>query len=208
MGVSFEVPCVQVVSAADYASWLSCCVVLEKDRRGPKVLRCDNGDYLKVFRIKRAVTLSRVLNPARRFCRSAARLMQRGVPTVTPLAVYRIPHLNRWAVRYAPLAGTTLRELLARGELEPAVLEGVARFIAQLHRQGVYFRSLHPGNIVLTPQATFGLIDVLDCHFNAFGRPLSRAQRRRNFSHFFRYEDSRCLQPLLQTAYAAAEQDP
>lgn len=206
--MGMTVPRVQTVSADEYAGWLLQYRVLEKDRRGPKVLRCDNGDYLKVFRIKRAVTLSRVLDPARRFCRSALRIAQRGIPTVTPVTVYRIPHLNRWAVRYAPLAGDTLRDLLSRGPLQPAVLTGVGRFIAGLHRQGVYFRSLHPGNIVLTPAGEFGLIDVLDCHFNAFGRPLSRAQCQRNFAHFFRYEDGQRIRESLLAAYAAATAEP
>lgn len=194
----------QFIDADAYQRWLDEHTVVEKDRRGPKVLRCANGDYIKLFRIKRTITSARLLNPARQFCAKALRIAALGIPTLTPLALYRIPHVDRWAVRYTPLEGDTLRGLVKAFVLpEPAITQ-LGEFIAQLHDKGIYFRSLHPGNVVLTPDGKLGLIDVLDCKFTWFGRPLSASQRERNFNHFFRYEDARLLREPLMVAYRKA----
>lgn len=194
----------QTLDAVGWQQWLDTCVLVEQDAFGPKVLRCTNGDYCKIFRIKRRVSLARLRNPAVRFCRHAEKLRALGVDTLTPLALYRIPHLDRWAVRYAPLAGVTVRSLLQQGRFSEQQIAQLGAYIAQLHRQGIYFRSLHPGNVVLRPEGGFGLIDVLDCRFRAFGRPLTGAQRERNFRHFFRYADGQLIEPGVRAAYAQA----
>lgn len=191
----------QTLTRADYEQWLAEHTLVEKDRRGPKVLRCANGDYIKIFRIKHRISSARLFNPARRFCHNAARIAALGIPVLRPKALYRIPHVNRWAVRYTPLEGDTVRGLIRHYALpEPAIVR-LGEFIAGLHDKGIYFRSLHPGNIVLTPDGKLGLIDVLDCRFSWFGRPLSASQRQRNFSHFFRYEDAKLLREPLLAAY-------
>src|SRR5690554_7055274 len=46
---------------------------------------------------------------------------------------------------------------------------------------GVYFRSFHLGNVVLTPENELGLIDISD--MKIFRRPLSQWQRKRNYEH-------------------------
>lgn len=192
------------IDAQDWEQWLVAHTLVEKDRHGPKVLRCADGDYIKVFRIKHRISSARVFNPARRFCRNATRIAALGIPTLTPNAVYRIPHIGRWAVCYTPLAGDTVRDLIQRDALPEAVIAQLGAFIAQLHHKGVYFRSLHPGNVVLTPEGGLGLIDVLDCRFSWFGRPLSASRRQRNFGHFFRYEDAKPLREPLMLAYQSA----
>jgi tRNA A-37 threonylcarbamoyl transferase component Bud32 len=158
------------------------CDVVEQDIFGAKVLRCDNGDYIKVFRIKHRISLSRIANPAKSFCNNAGKLQSLGIDTLLPVALFNIPHRPRWAVRYKPLVGETVRTLLERSLTDPSALPGsriaaLGDYIAQLHEKGIYFRSLHPGNVVLQPDGTFGLIDVLDCRFRWFGRPLNRWQR-------------------------------
>lgn len=194
----------QTVDAAGWQAWLATHRVVEQDRHGPKVLQCANGDYIKVFRIKHAISLARLRNPARRFCANAQRLRALGFATLTPLALYRIPHLDRWAVRYAPLAGETLRGLMQQFSLPESAIPALGRYIAQLHARGVYFRSLHLGNVVLQPDGRLGLIDVLDCRFRWFGWPLTAAQRERNFQHLFRYADGKLIEPGVREAYRHA----
>lgn len=196
----------QTLDPQEWQQWLADCELVEQDASGPKVLHCTNGDYIKIFRIKHAISLSRCRNPALRFCRNAEKLRALGIDTLTPLARYHIPHVDRWAVRYAPLAGETLRGLLKQAPLPDSVVAGLGRYIAQLHDKGIYFRSLHPGNVVLQPDSSLGLIDVLDCRFRWFGRPLTAAQRERNFHHFFRYEDGKLIEEGVRTAYAKAWQ--
>ena len=64
-------------------------------------------------------------------------------------------------------------------------LPGLAAFMRRLHGAGIYFRSLHLGNVVLTPAGEYGLIDFLD--MKTYSKPLSAWQVSRNFRHLERY---------------------
>lgn len=175
--------------------------IIEQGEHGVKVVRCNNGDFIKVFRIKRRFTLAQIFNPAREFCKKVEGLRQRGIDTLEPTDLYRFTHVPRWAVRYRPLQGETVRGLIQAEQLTPRLIAELGQFIAHLHNKGIYFRSLHPGNVVLQPNGQFGLIDVLDCHFRFFHRPLNQWQRERNFQHFLRYEDGGKIERDLRVAY-------
>lgn len=157
--------------------------VLERDLHGDKVLRLANGDYLKLFRRKRLISSAAWYPYAQRFADNAVALHQRGIPCPGVVAVYRIPAIKRDAVLYRPLAGRTLREIIA-GEESPDLRPRLDDFIARLHASGIYFRSLHLGNIVLTPTGELGLIDIADMRVGS--RPLRVHQRRRNLQHLQR----------------------
>jgi len=111
-------------------------------------------------------------------------------------------------VIYEPMPGDTLRALLARGQADESLMYRVGVFLARLHRQGVYFRSVHPGNIVIDGPR-IGLIDVLDMKVRPWS--MSRWARRRNWPHFLRcVEDRPYLTPeligaVLQGYYDAAD---
>lgn len=158
--------------------------VLERDLHGDKVLRLANGDYLKLFRRKRLISSAAWYPYAQRFADNAAALRQRGIPCPEVVAVFRIPTIKRDAVLYHPLAGRTLREIIAAGEESPDLRVRLDDFIARLHASGIYFRSLHLGNIVLTPTGEFGLIDIADMRVGS--HPLRVRQRRRNLQHLQR----------------------
>jgi hypothetical protein len=89
-------------------------------------------------------------------------------------------------VIYPLLAGETLRQLLARGRVCTLLLGALPRFIAELHGEGIYFRSLHFGNIVVLDVGSLALIDVADMRFQR--GPLNLWKRARNFRHLLRYE--------------------
>lgn len=161
--------------------------VIEADSHGEKVLRLADGNYIKLFRRKRLISSALLWPYAQRFANNARRLEQLGVPCPKTIAVYRMAALHRDLVHYKPLPGLTLRQLRdGQGEAPADLLEQLALFIAQLHRSGVYFRSLHLGNVVLTPQGSLGLIDIADLNFQRW--PLWRSQRLRNFRHMLRDE--------------------
>lgn len=163
--------------------------VLEADRFGDKVLHLRNGNFLKLFRRKRLLTSAALYPYAQRFADNARALQQRGVPCPQVLAVYRIKSIERDTVYYAPLPGLTLRQLLGKPELAAALRAQLGEFVAQLHASGLYFRSLHLGNIVLTPDNALGLIDIAD--LKCQGHALSTAKRLRNFQHMLRYSQDR-----------------
>lgn len=159
--------------------------VIERDAHGVKVAILPDGNFLKLFRVKNTLSLAWLRPYSLRFCRNAARLQRLGYATVTVREHLRIRGSRLSGVIYAPLAGATLRELIHSGAVDEALCRRIGAFIARLHGDGVYFRSLHSGNIVLTPGGEPGLIDIADMRFHR--RALSDGLRRRNWRHLFRY---------------------
>lgn len=184
----------RIVSADEHSEWLNHGRVLEKDSRGPKVLWLKDGSILKIFHSRRRPWVNWLSPPAQRFARHA-RLLE-----TLDIAVPRIEEvfwLDRRAglsgCRYQPLPGTSLEHLLKQDPSTiQTLLPELAAFIEHLHETGVYFRSLHLGNILHLPQGGFGLIDFLDLKKQR--HPLSQRARQRNFRHFQRYLERRRLQ--------------
>lgn len=180
------------MQAMDHTTYLALregAQVLEADGSGDKVLRLHDGRMLKLFRRKRLISSALLFPYARRFARNASVLRELGIPCPEVIATYRIPSIQRDAVYYAPLPGDTLRQLLDDRQQAQALRAQLGRFVAQLHEAGVYFRSLHLGNVVLTPERELGLIDIADLQRQR--RALRDSQRERNFHHMLRYPQDR-----------------
>lgn len=163
--------------------------VLEADGSGDKVLKLADGRMLKLFRRKRLLSSALFYPYAQRFANNTRALEQRGILCPTVIAVYRIPSIQRDGVYYSPLEGTTVRHLQTSAEEADALRTQLGAFIARLHEKGVYFRSLHFGNVVLTPENHLGLIDIADLRCQK--RTLSDSKRLRNFAHLLRYKEDR-----------------
>jgi len=178
----------QELSNQQFQSWREGAKVLEQDRYGEKVLILADGTFLKLFRRKSWFSKTLFFPPAKRFADNAEQLEQLGIPCPKVLNLYKMQDPYRSVVHYAPLAGETLRKLLNEDHSieQIELFAQLATFITELHELGVYFRSLHLGNIVLTPAGELGLIDISD--MRCLGRPLSTGMRNRNFRHLLRYE--------------------
>ncbi|WP_374439336.1 phosphotransferase [Pseudomonas panipatensis] len=179
----------QVLDHSAYESLRAGATVLEADKHGDKVLRLADGNFLKLFRRKRLISSAALYPYAQRFADNAAILSRLGIPCPDIIGVYRIGSIERDAVHYRPLPGQTLRQLIAADSTASELPARLGKLIAELHEQGVYFRSLHLGNVVETPEGVLGLIDLAD--MRKMRRALSRRQRKRNFAHMLRYEDDR-----------------
>ena len=163
--------------------------MLEADSYGEKVLALANGNMLKLFRRKRLITSAAWRPYAQRFADNCQGLSKLGIPCPEVLSVYRIPSIERDAVLYIPLAGKTIRQLITSGmsEQEESLLKhAIQGFISILQDKGVFFRSLHLGNIVKTPAGSLGLIDVADMKLKKGA--LGKFQRNRNAKHLARYQ--------------------
>lgn len=192
----------QPLSRKHYDIWRADAQVLEQDQHGEKVLRLADATFLKLFRRKSWFSKSTFYPPAKRFADNAAELRRLGIPCPRVIQLYRMTDPYRSVVHYEPLVGQTLRQLLINDisldQLE--LFARLAEFITQLHDLGIYFRSLHMGNIILTPNGTFGLIDISD--MRCLGRPLSRRMRDRNYQHLLRYEsDWSMVNPNIGTLF-------
>ncbi|MDP9938461.1 lipopolysaccharide kinase InaA family protein [Ectopseudomonas alcaliphila] len=175
----------QHLSIERYQNWRQGAQLLEADSHGDKVLRLSDGTFLKLFRLKRLFSSALFRPYAQRFADNATRLQGLGVPCPSVIGLYRMTTPRRDLVHYAPLPGITLRELRDHPVQQPGDLpERLGRFIAELHQQGIYFRSLHLGNIVLTPSTALGLIDIADLKLQNY--PLRINQRKRNLKHLTR----------------------
>nr|WP_286944618.1 lipopolysaccharide kinase InaA family protein [Pseudomonas sp. UBA6718] len=175
--------------------------VIEEDGYGIKVARLADGDFLKLYRRKRLMSSALWSAPAQRFADNAGRLQQLGLIAPVIVDTLLIPQLKLNGVRYQPLPGQTLRDhwrALGLQERDGEV-ERFGAFLGQLHQLGVYFRSLHLGNVLCLPDQTLGLIDLSDMTIS--GKPLGRWKRKRNLQHMLRYkEDSAWLTQEHRTA--------
>ncbi|WP_342653829.1 lipopolysaccharide kinase InaA family protein [Pseudomonas sp. F3-2] len=174
---------------SDYLALRENATVLEADGSGDKVLLLANGDILKLFRRKRLLSSALLFPYAKRFADNIAALEQRQIRCPHMVDTYRIGSIKRDAVRYEPLAGITLRQAIKQNNEGDALRAKLGAFIARLHDQGVYFRSLHLGNVILTPDNALGLIDISDMRCQ--NPSLSRSKRLRNFQHLLRYKEDR-----------------
>ncbi|MBM3350979.1 MAG: hypothetical protein FJY53_04225 [Betaproteobacteria bacterium] len=166
--------------------------VLEQDERGYKVVRLKTGDMLKIFRVRRKVSGARIYSHARRFFRNSERLHTLGISTVECKRLFYFADSSDTAVLYSPLVGHTVRKLLDENSLNLDMAHALGEYIAGLHQLGIHFRSLHLGNIVVTPDGRYGLIDISD--MSIYPWPLFCNTRVRNFRHLCRYpEDIRLL---------------
>jgi hypothetical protein len=177
----------RIVPANELQQWLEQGAVLEQDGRGPKVLRQPDGRLLKIFRPRRRLWFARLRPAAQRFASNAERLS--GCQIATP-EISECLWLDRdqaiSACLYSPLPGRSLDQLYRQQRQEfDALLPALAEFIHGLHRRGIYFRSLHLGNILQLPEGGFGLIDFLDLRFKR--GPLSSRLARRNLEHLRGY---------------------
>lgn len=175
----------QLLNHEDYLALRHQGKVIEQDGFGDKVIILQDGTFLKLFRRKRLITSAAIWPYAQRFANNAKKLEELGIPCPKIIQVYRIPSIERDAVHYHPLPGKTLRDLY-RGEMEypDDLRERFLEFVEHVQDLGVYFRSFHLGNVVLTPENELGLIDISD--MKIFRRPLSKWQRKRNEEHMTR----------------------
>lgn len=197
----------RIVTAKEFQDWLSHGEVLEKDSHGAKVIRLTDGKLLKIFRSRRLPLLARLRPDAARFEDRANRLQAIGIQTPRIDQVCWIDRSQLVsACLYEPLAGQPLDHIFrdSRDQFD-VLLPQLAAYIYLLHQRGIYFRSLHLGNILRTPDGGFGLIDFLDIRFK--DKPLGRMLIRRNFQHLHNYLLRRQVKDFpwkeLMTAYEA-----
>ncbi|MGO1268245.1 MAG: lipopolysaccharide kinase InaA family protein, partial [Pseudomonas bubulae] len=201
------------LSDAAFNTLASHAQVIEEDGLGPKVLRLQNGNFLKLFRARRCYT-SGSFNPySERFAVNSERLQAMGIPAPKILDLFQLRN-GSTAVLYQPLPGQTLRQVMqsmGSPAMRQALVERFGKFLAILHDKGVYFRSLHLGNVLLMDDGEFALIDIADMHL--YPSALRIALRQRNLRHMQRYpEDRRWLfeeqLPELLQGYATLAPAP
>lgn len=175
----------QLMTQADLLQLQARGKTLEQDKHGIKVTILPNGNMLKVFRLHGWFSSSLIYSNARSFCRNALRLKELGILTVDIISLHHLERRNFTAVIYTPLAGETVRHLLGTALANKDMFEKLGIFIASLHNKGVYFRSMHLGNVVYY-QGDLGLIDIADMRIYPW--QLFFSTRKRNFNRMMKYK--------------------
>lgn len=180
----------EVITTEQYDELFQGSFVLQEDGFGAKVLRLTDGQMVKIFRRKRLLSSALFRPYARRFQKNSLRLTERGIRTVKVTRLCHCPSQTRHLVFYQPVPGITLRDFLAAKPENYYILEHFAEFLAELHAKGIYFRSIHFGNVIVLPGSVgFALIDIADLTFRC--APLDFKLQLRNFQHFLRYGEDR-----------------
>lgn len=162
-------------------------VVLEQDKHGVKVLQTPEGRIVKFFRQKRLFSSALFKSYASRFVDNARSLNRLGVITVEVEDVLYCKAIKRALVFYKPIPGQTLRDVLQDQARFDNVMEKFIVFLAELHDKGVFFRSIHLSNVIVSDCSdALGLIDIVDMKINR--KSLSHEVRIRNFRHLARYK--------------------
>jgi hypothetical protein len=174
---------------SSYESLVCGAAPLARDPFGDKVFDLHDGRILKLFRRKRLLSSNTIFPYAARFAWAARKLTLRKIATVEVLEVFSIPSIQRQAALYRRVEGQPLRSALQRTDEPSALVRRLAEYFALLHTRGIYFRSLHFANLLVTPGQQFALIDVQETRFSVGSlRPRLRA---RNFRHLTPYEVDR-----------------
>ncbi len=176
------------ISQEEFQTLINSGKVLEQDSFGIKVVETADDQIIKTFRLKRLFSSALLYPYALRFKHNSEKLLKKGFQTVTVSRITYCRAEKRHLLIYPKLAGETLRDTFAA---EPENIQKrltvLARLMAKLHQEGVLFRSLHLGNVLLLPDETVALIDLSD--MKIYSSPLSLKQRIRNFNHLLRYRE-------------------
>ncbi len=148
----------------------------------PKVLEKDGTTIIKLFYPKRKLLSSNKIKPhAIRFCKNISTLRKYGYVVPRVLNTQYCRELKTYVVYYSKIEGDDIRALVTKGRTH--LVEEVAKFLAELHNRGIFFRAIHLENLLYTADNKFALIDITDVHFSR--RPLSLWVRYRNLKHLF-----------------------
>ena len=177
------------ISRKDYEELIDSAKVLEKDAHGDKVLLLPDSRICKLFRCKRTISSAKYYPYVMRFKDNAEKLPKLGITTVEVEDVFKVKHLDRDIVVYKLLEGETLRSVFEKTEDRKGLVEKLIKYISELHSKGVYFRSLHFGNVLVLPDGSLGLIDISDMKISS--KALGVLKRIRNFRAVFRYEEDK-----------------
>lgn len=181
----------QTINKDEYEVLIANATVIERDGHGLKVLETNDGKMIKIFRRKRLFSSATFKPYAVRFVNNAKKLHQLGIPTINIEKLLSCPEIKRQIVIYKKLPGELLRDAFSNHKNPENLFTLFGEFVARLHHNGVYFRSIHFNNVLLLGDGTLGLIDISDMQIKR--KNLSLKLCLRNFPHMLRYQQDKDL---------------
>ena len=145
-----------------------------------------NKQIIKLF-FTRGTISSGFINPySERLIKNSLKLKKLGVHSIK-VTHHLIFEFNKRmsGVIYNKLDGKTIREICKERDLTVAEIKYLAKFTSTLHNEGIYFKAMHLGNLVLNKKIY--LIDIAKINFYPW--PLWFNTRIRAFKRIFKYKD-------------------
>ena len=147
----------------------------------PAVILHPDDTVSKIWARKKNFLSSATIWPySTRFINNAEKLARRGVSVPKILDHAKLENSPVRIVTYQSLPGTSIRDLLLNSP-QSVDIPALCRYYLELHDKGIYYRTIHLGNIIQLPDHQgFGLIDFTDVQFSK--KPLSLKRRASNIA--------------------------
>ncbi len=175
----------QQIDQATYDQLISQGKVLESDPWGTKVVETKEQKIIKIFRLKRVYSSALFFPYACRFRRNAKRLKKKGIETINVEKIVYCMAEQRHVLTYKKISGHPVKALIEKNNGDAELIEQLIKFVVGLHKKGIYFRSLHFGNVIVNTEGEMALIDIADLQIYPW--PLSLNQTIRNWKHLLKY---------------------
>jgi tRNA A-37 threonylcarbamoyl transferase component Bud32 len=156
----------------------------------PKVYEKDDDTIIKLFYPKQRLLSSDRIKPrAIRFYKNVKSLHSHGYDVPKVNKIQFCPELKMYAIYYNKIQGNDVRTLVKHGNLN--IINHVAELLADLHKNGIFFRSIHLENLLLKPDGKIALLDLTDVKFKP--RALTLSFRYRNIKHLLQEPNDKDL---------------
>jgi tRNA A-37 threonylcarbamoyl transferase component Bud32 len=174
----------QQIDQATFDKLISQGKVLEKDCWGIKVVETEDQNIIKIFRLKRVYSSALFFPYACRFRKNAKQLKNKGIKTVDVEKIIYCLAQQRHLLIYKKIPGQSVKALINKSD-DAELINQLIKFVVCLHAKGIYFRSLHFGNVIVNNEGDMVLIDIADLKIYPWSLMVN--QRIRNWKHLLKY---------------------
>lgn len=147
----------------------------------PKVLEADNTIIKLFYRKRKLLSSDRIKPQAMRFYDNIQSLRAYGYDVPKLIKIQYCAELAVYLIHYHKIEGQDVRSLAKCGNI--SIIHDVIKLLADLHKNGVFFRSIHLENLLYTSDGKIALIDISDLKIKS--KSLTPYLRYRNLKHLF-----------------------
>lgn len=175
------------LSTAELAEYIDENEILYGRVGRPEVMLTPDSKIVKCFYPRKKLSTSTFLPQAKRFSINAKKLQERNIPAPIVEEVLYCKEIPVHLIVYSWMDGEDLRFLCGSGHIE--CLSDLPAFLAHLHKQGIYFRAIHLGNLLRQKNDTLAILDMSDLRTQSYA--LGAFQRARNLAHLMNRKDDK-----------------
>ena len=138
--------------------------ILSGSKERPGLMLTSSNENVKFFYRRKKISTATFRPQARRFTTNSRKLMERDIPAPVVKEVLYCHDIPLHMVVYDRIEGTDVRELCQSEGV--GCLSYLPDRFAYLHGEGIFFRAVHLGNLVVRGD-TISLLDISDLSIEA-----------------------------------------